>query len=81
MVWSKLILFIFFFINTLNAAELTQEEKNYFKFLDLNNDGFLTIEEINQSTKIIFQLIDENRDGILNEQEIIELKNILESLS
>ena len=78
MVWSKLILFIFFFINTLNAAELTQEEKNYFKFLDLNNDGFLTIDEINQSTKIIFQLIDINQDNKLSLIELEDLKQIIE---
>ena len=70
--------FYFFFINTLNAAELTQEEKDYFKFLDLNNDGFLNIDEINQSTKIIFQLIDVNKDNKLSLIELEDLKQIIE---
>ena len=78
MVWSKLIIIIFLFINTLNAAELTEEEKNYFKFLDLNNDGFVTIDEINQSTNIIFQLIDVNKDNKLSLIELEDLKQIIE---
>ena len=78
MVWSKLIIIIFLFIKTLNAAELTQEEKNYFKFLDLNNDGFVTIDEINQSTNIIFQLIDVNKDNKLSLIELEDLKQIIE---
>ena len=78
MVWSKLIIIIFLFINTLNAAELTQEEKNYFKFLDLNNDGFVTIDEINQSTNIIFQLIDVNKDNKISLIELEDLKQIIE---
>ena len=78
MVWSKLILIIFLLINNLNAAELTQEEKNYFKFLDLNNDGFVTIDEINQSTNIIFQLIDVNKDNKISLIELEDLKQIIE---
>ena len=67
MVWSKLILIIYFFTFSLNALELSQEEKDYFNILDLDNDNFVSFDEITQSTNIIFQLIDLNKD--YNEDE------------
>ena len=48
--------------------------------MDLNNDGFVSIDEINQSTGIIFQLIDSNKDNKVSLLELEELKEILEIL-
>ena len=58
MVWLKVIILFFIVLNSANASELSQEEITYFKIIDLNNDGYVSIDEINQSTGIIFQLID-----------------------
>jgi Ca2+-binding EF-hand superfamily protein len=77
MVWLKLILIIFFFTFSLNALELSQEEKNYFNILDLNSDGFVSFDEITQSTQIIFQLIDLNKDNEISLKELEELKKII----
>ena len=80
---ARLILFIFviFYSFILKSNELTDQERIYFNFLDLNNDKVISLEELDQSFKIIFQLIDLNKDGNLSELEIIELKSIIESLS
>ena len=80
MVWIKLIIFVFFILNSVNASELSQEEINYFKIFDLNNDGFVSIDEINQSTGIIFQLIDINKDNKISLLELEELKEIIKIL-
>ena len=48
--------------------------------IDLNNDGFVSIEEINQSINIIFQLIDINKDQLISSSELEELKEIVEML-
>ena len=80
MVWLKLILLFFIILTSVNASELTQEEINYFKIIDLNNDDFVSIEEINQSTGIIFQLIDKNKDNKISLSELEELKEIIEML-
>ena len=69
MVWIKLITSFFVILNSVNASELSQEEINYFKIIDLNNDGFISVDEINQSTGIIFQLIDTNKDKKIFKQE------------
>lgn len=78
MVWLKSILFIFLLLPHVEASELSQEEINYFKIMDLDNDGFVSIDEINQSTNIIFQLIDTNKDKKISLSELEELKEILE---
>ena len=80
MVWIRYILFFYIFITSVYAAELSKEEINYFKIMDLNNDGFVSIDEINQSTGIIFQLIDSNKDNKISLLELEELKEILEIL-
>tara|TARA_B100000029_G_scaffold328472_1_gene320795 strand:- start:97 stop:342 length:246 start_codon:yes stop_codon:yes gene_type:complete len=80
MVWIKLIIFVFFILNSVNASELSQEEINYFKIFDLNNDGLVSIDEINQSTGIIFQLIDTNKDNKISLLELEELKEIIKIL-
>ncbi len=80
MVWIRLILFYFIFLTTLHASELSQEEINYFKIMDLNNDGFVSTDEINQSISIIFQLIDTNSDNKISLLELEELKEIIEIL-
>ena len=80
MVWIRYILFFYIFITSVYAAELSKEEINYFKIIDLNNDGFVSIDEINQSTGIIFQLIDSNKDNKVSLVELEELKEILEIL-
>jgi len=80
MVWIKLIISFFIILTPVKASELSQEEINYFKILDLNNDGFVSIDEINQSTGIIFQLIDINKDNKISLLELKELKGIIEIL-
>ena len=80
MVWIKLIISFFIILTSVNASELSQEEINYFKIIDLNNDGFVSIDEINQSTGIIFQLIDINKDNKISLLELKELKGIIEIL-
>jgi len=80
MVLIKLIISFFIILTSVNASELSQEEINYFKIIDLNNDGFVSIDEINQSTGIIFQLIDINKDNKISLLELKELKAIIEIL-
>jgi len=80
MVWVKLILFYFIFLSNVQASELSKNEINYFKIMDLNNDGFVSIDEINQSISIIFQLIDTNNDNKISLLELEELKEIIEIL-
>ena len=80
MVWLKLIIFFFIILTSVNASELSKEEITYFKIIDLNNDGFVSIDEINQSTGIIFQLIDINKDDKISLSELEELKEIINIL-
>tara|TARA_B100001540_G_scaffold218992_1_gene193504 strand:- start:410 stop:655 length:246 start_codon:yes stop_codon:yes gene_type:complete len=80
MVWIKLFLSFLVILTSVNASELTQEEINYFRIVDLNNDDFVSIDEINQSTGIIFQLIDINKDNKISLSELEELKEIIEML-
>jgi Ca2+-binding EF-hand superfamily protein len=80
MVMRKIILFLFIFTSSSYASELSKEEINYFKIIDLNNDGFVSLDEINQSTNIIFQLIDMDKDNKISLIELKELKQILEIL-
>ena len=80
MVWIKLFLYLLFTLNSVNASELSKEEINYFKIIDLNNDGFVSIDEINQSTVIIFQLIDKDKDNKISLLELEELKKIIQIL-
>ena len=82
MVWIKLILFILLFIKTFQAHtyELSKQELEYFKIIDLNNDGFVSVDEINKSTGIIFQLIDINNDNLISLSELEELKEIIKIL-
>ena len=80
MVWIRYILFFNIFLTSVYASELSQEDINYFKIMDLNNDGFVSIDEINQSTNIIFQLIDSNKDNKISLLELEELKEIVEIL-
>ena len=77
MVWIKLIIYFLLFFTSVKASELSQEEINYFKIIDLNNDGFVSVNEINQSTGIIFQLIDTNKDDKISLLELEELKEII----
>jgi len=80
MVWVRLIFFYSIFLTTLHSSELSQDEINYFKIMDLNNDGFVTTYEINQSISIIFQLIDTNSDNKISLLELEELKEIIKIL-
>ncbi len=80
MVWIRALLFFFISLSFLHASELSEEEINYFKIIDLNNDGYVSIDEINQSTSIIFQLIDINNDNKISLEELKELKEITEIL-
>ena len=82
MVWIKLILFILLFIKTFQAHtyELSKQELEYFKIIDLNNDGFVSLDEINNSTNVIFQLIDINKDQKISLEELNELKEIIQIL-
>ena len=69
MVWIRLIFLLLFSFN-LQSNELTEQELQYFNFLDLNNDKFISIEEINNSTNILFQLIDSNQDKKISHDEL-----------
>ena len=80
MVWLKLIISFFIILTSVKASELSKEETTYFKIIDLNNDGFVSIDEINQSTGIIFQLIDTNKDNKISLLELEELKEIINIL-
>ena len=80
MVWIRLI-FLLFFSFGLQSNELTEQELQYFNFLDLNNDKFISIEEINNSKNILFQLIDSNQDKKISHDELKELKRIIELLT
>ena len=80
MVWIKFFLSYFIIISSVNASDLSTEEINYFKIIDLNNDGFISQNEINQSTSIIFKLIDTNKDNKISLKELEELKEIIEIL-
>ncbi len=80
MVWIKLIVIFIIYTFPVKSLDLTNEEINYFKIIDLNNDGFVSIEEITQSTGIIFQLIDINNDKLISLSELEELKKIIEIL-
>ena len=80
MVWLNFIFVILIFSSNLYSLELSQEEIYYFYIIDLNNDGFVSIEEINQSTNLIFQLIDINNDKKISQKELEELKKIIKIL-
>ena len=77
MVWLKIIFFIFFTSFTLSADELSEEEIQYFNFLDLNNYDFISLDEIDQSVNLIFQLIDIDKNGKISKDEINELKKVI----
>ena len=78
MVWLKIILFTFF-CTQLFSQELNSEEKSYFKFLDLNNDNYISYDEIDNSIRIVFQLIDKDKDMKISLEELEDLKSIIES--
>ncbi len=80
MVWVKLLIFFLTFLSSIQASELSKEEINYFNIMDLNNDGYVSIDEINQSINIIFQLIDTNNDKKITLEELDELKEIVNIL-
>ena len=80
MVWVRLIIFYFIFLNSIHASELSEDEINYFNIMDLNNDGYVSADEINQSINIIFQLIDTNNDKKISLLELEELKEIINIL-
>ena len=80
MVWLRVITLLFILTASLNANNLNEEELNFFKIIDLNNDGFVTYDEINQSINIIFQLIDLNKDNKITLEELEDLKQIVNIL-
>ena len=79
MVWIKIV-FLFLYSSIVYSAELNEEEKMYFNFVDLNNDGVISYEEIEQSLNLLFQIIDLNQDNKISQNEINELKGIIETL-
>ena len=81
MVWIKIFfLFIMFYSSLVFSNGLSEGEKMYFNFVDLDNDGVISYEEIQQSFNLLFQIIDLNKDNKISENEINELKGIIESL-
>ena len=80
---ARIILFfsIFIFSLSVSSEELSNKEKIYFDFIDLNKDRNISMDEMNKLINLIFQLIDKDKDGNISEIEIIDLKNIIESLS
>ena len=80
MVWVKIIIFYLTFMSSIHASELSEEEITFFNIMDLNNDGYVSIDEINQSINIIFQLIDTNNDKKITLEELEELKEIVNIL-
>ena len=80
MVWIKLVFFCLSFSSSIHALELSQEEIAYFNIIDLNHDGYVSIDEIDQSINIIFQLIDTNNDKKITLEELEELKEIVNIL-
>ena len=81
MVWIKIVLlFLLLHSSVTYSAELNEEEKMYFNFVDLNNDGVISYEEIEQSLNLLFQIIDLNQDNKISQNEINELKGIIETL-
>ena len=80
MVWVKIIIFYLTFLSSIHASELSQEEITYFRIMDINNDGYVSIDEIDQSINIIFQLIDTNNDKKITLEELEELKEIVNIL-
>ena len=80
MVWVKSVIFCLTFLSSIHASELSQDEVNYFNFMDLNNDGYVSSDAINQSINIIFQLIDTNNDKKISLEELEELKEIVNIL-
>ena len=76
MVWVRLIFLILFSFNAY-SNELTQQELQYFNFLDLNNDGYVSHEEIEQIKNIVFELIDINNDNKISSEELDELNKIV----
>ena len=80
MVWVKSVIFCIAFLSSIHASELSQDEVNYFNIMDLNNDGYVSVDEINQSVNIIFQLIDTNGDEKISLLELEELKDIINIL-
>ena len=81
MVWIKtFFLFLLLYSSFSFSNELNEEEKMYFNFVDLNNDGVISYEEIEKSLNLLFQIIDLNQDSKISKNEINELKGIIESL-
>ena len=80
MVWIRFI-FLILFSFKVYSNELTEQELQYFNFLDLNNDKYISIDEINNSFEILFQLIDSNQDNKISHDELKELKRIFELLT
>ena len=80
MVWVKLLILCLSLLSSIQASELSNDEINYFKIMDLNNDGYVSSDEINQSINIIFQLIDTNNDKKISLEELEELKEIVNIL-
>ena len=79
MVWIKTF-FLFLITSLAFSNELNEEEKIYFNFVDLNNDGVISYNEIEQSLNLLFQIIDLNQDNKISQNEINELKDIIETL-
>ena len=81
MVWIKIFFFsLVLYSSFAYSTELNQEEKMYFNFVDLNNDGVISYQEIEKSLNLLFQIIDLNQDKKISQNEINELKGIIESL-
>ena len=75
------LIFLFIYPFKLYGNGLSDQEKVYFKLIDLNNDNFISNHEIMQTINTIFGLIDKNNDKKISEKELQELKYIIDLLS
>jgi hypothetical protein len=71
-------LFAFTFALAANAAHADSATDGYFRSLDLNGDGYVSLSEAAGDAVVVnrFDKADRNRDGKLSPQVFARLKNV-----